>query len=243
MVRRRSVARSGRPREKGWFHGRERKAIKAEREREGEMVPREERRSWVEKRKTAEERWLDRPADNKGSNRRSWAVRKELSARDRSDQDVVKPNLHRVVSSDDEIDYSIKPEFYDPLLDEKDQRWINKHRKGRSSDAVLSCPACFTTLCFDCQRYSTVFSGSSSPELSSTRLVLVFLVSCFTVVTEVGIPPRASDRQKKGARQTPSHTSTDRLIINVVECHSCSTSLGVLSGREIFEFFFIMPTV
>lgn len=58
------------------------------------------------------------------------------------------------VSDDDEIDYSIKPEFYDPLHDEKDELWVHKKRKGRISDAVLSCPACFTTLCLDCQRYA-----------------------------------------------------------------------------------------
>ncbi|XP_042487910.1 E2F-associated phosphoprotein [Macadamia integrifolia] len=58
----------------------------------------------------------------------------------------------QTVSDDDEIDYSIKPEFYDSDLDEKDESWINKKRKGRTSDANLSCPACFTTLCLECQR-------------------------------------------------------------------------------------------
>ena len=57
------------------------------------------------------------------------------------------------VSDDDVIDYSVKPEFYDPNLDDKDQLWIQKKRKGQYSDAVLSCPACFTTLCLECQRY------------------------------------------------------------------------------------------
>lgn len=57
------------------------------------------------------------------------------------------------VSDDDEIDYSVKPEFYDPDLDDKDEAWVHKRRKGRSSDAVLSCPACFTTLCLESQRY------------------------------------------------------------------------------------------
>ena len=30
------------------------------------------------------------------------------------------------------------------------------HIKGVNSDAILSCPACLTTLCIDCQRYSTL---------------------------------------------------------------------------------------
>lgn len=30
--------------------------------------------------------------------------------------------------------------------------------KNFTSDAILSCPACLTTLCIDCQRYGTVIS-------------------------------------------------------------------------------------
>lgn len=62
-----------------------------------------------------------------------------------------------ILADDDEIDYSIKPEFHDPDLDDKDELWIQKKRKGFSSDAVLSCPACFTTVCLECQRYVHLF--------------------------------------------------------------------------------------
>ncbi|KAK9682043.1 hypothetical protein RND81_10G046600 [Saponaria officinalis] len=57
-----------------------------------------------------------------------------------------------IVSDDDEIDYETRPEFYDSDLDDKDESWVTNKRKGRTTDAVLSCPACFTTLCQDCQR-------------------------------------------------------------------------------------------
>jgi hypothetical protein len=60
------------------------------------------------------------------------------------------------VSDDEEIDYSTKPEFYDPELDDKDEKWIHKKRHGSDSDAVLCCPACFTTLCLECQRYMPI---------------------------------------------------------------------------------------
>lgn len=56
------------------------------------------------------------------------------------------------VSDDDEVDYSIKPEFYDSDLDDKDELWMVKKRDSRTSDALLSCPACFTTVCLECQR-------------------------------------------------------------------------------------------
>ena len=50
--------------------------------------------------------------------------------------------MHFLVSDDDEKDYSTKPEFYDTDLDDKDELWVQNKRKGRISDAVLSCPAC-----------------------------------------------------------------------------------------------------
>lgn len=46
------------------------------------------------------------------------------------------------------------PEFYDPDADDRDERWVAKQRKGHKSDAVLSCPLCFTTLCVDCQQHA-----------------------------------------------------------------------------------------
>jgi hypothetical protein len=74
------------------------------------------------------------------------------------------------VSSDDEIDYSVEPEFYDPDLDDVDERWVSKQRKGRTSDAVLSCPACFTTLCLDCQRLSFLTASNSVRRLLDSNM-------------------------------------------------------------------------
>ncbi|KAI3974896.1 hypothetical protein MKX01_005007 [Papaver californicum] len=38
------------------------------------------------------------------------------------------------------------------VSDNKDELRVHKERKGRDLDAVLTCPACFTTLCSECQR-------------------------------------------------------------------------------------------
>ncbi|KAJ0970043.1 hypothetical protein J5N97_022920 [Dioscorea zingiberensis] len=92
------------------------------------------------------------------------------------DQEPEAMDPQELVSSDDEIDYSIKPEFYDPNLDEKDELWVRKQRKEGHSDAVLSCPACFTTLCLDCQRhaeYATQFRAMfvTNCEIKSDKLL------------------------------------------------------------------------
>jgi len=45
-----------------------------------------------------------------------------------------------------------EPEHYDGKLDDKDEAWAVKQRGGHTSDALLSCPCCLTTLCIDCQQ-------------------------------------------------------------------------------------------
>ena len=70
--------------------------------------------------------------------------------------------------------------LYDPEEDDENSRWVEKQRrsyqpqtgtsavgskKGKvrplpSSDAVLDCPACMTTLCLDCQRYANLVQCS-----------------------------------------------------------------------------------
>ncbi|EFN57931.1 hypothetical protein CHLNCDRAFT_20299 [Chlorella variabilis] len=46
------------------------------------------------------------------------------------------------------------PEFYDAEADDKDEAWVQKMRGSHKSDALLSCPLCFTTLCIDCQQHA-----------------------------------------------------------------------------------------
>jgi hypothetical protein len=38
---------------------------------------------------------------------------------------------------------------------EQDEEWVLKQRKGRETDAILSCPCCLETLCLECQRRAT----------------------------------------------------------------------------------------
>lgn len=45
-------------------------------------------------------------------------------------------------------------EFYDPVADDRDEKWAAEQRQGRKSDALLSCPGCLTTVCIDCQQHA-----------------------------------------------------------------------------------------
>ena len=51
------------------------------------------------------------------------------------------------------------PEWYDEALDDRDDQWMAKCRRGRKSDALLSCPACLSTVCVDCQRCGHCHGG------------------------------------------------------------------------------------
>lgn len=45
-------------------------------------------------------------------------------------------------------------EFYDPDADEKAAQKLERLRGGRHSDAILSCPCCFTSICIECQQHA-----------------------------------------------------------------------------------------
>ncbi|KAG9481086.1 hypothetical protein GDO78_010368, partial [Eleutherodactylus coqui] len=87
---------------------------------------------------------------------------------DSEEEEGKKPNRkekRKVLTNDDLL--------YDPHEDDRHQEWVDAKRRSyrnirkrrqsqthptepkalSSSDAILNCPACMTTLCLDCQRY------------------------------------------------------------------------------------------
>ncbi|KAF3456711.1 hypothetical protein FNV43_RR01365 [Rhamnella rubrinervis] len=143
-------------------------------------------------------------------------------------------NSQHTVSDDDEIDYTIKPEFYDPDLDDKDELWVNKRRKGQNTDAVLSCPACFTTLCLECQRH----------EKYLTQYRAVFVVNC-KIGNERSMRQFIT-RPKRGKRRRESGESEVNPgggeIFKQVCCLLCSTEVGVIDEDEVYHFFNVLPS-
>ncbi|PWA47513.1 E2F-associated phosphoprotein [Artemisia annua] len=132
-----------------------------------------------------------------------------------------------VVSDDDVIDYSVKPEFYDPNLDDKDQLWIQKKRKGQYSDAVLSCPACFTTLCLECQRH----------EKYVTQYRAIFVVNCKIKKGEVSDKGSLKRKRfKKGVGSADGESYTP------VGCSVCDTEVGVIDDEEVYHFYNVLPS-
>ncbi|KAI7843356.1 hypothetical protein COHA_003052 [Chlorella ohadii] len=83
------------------------------------------------------------------------------------------------------------PEFYDPEADDKDEAWARRMRRSHRSDAILSCPLCFTTLCIDCQQHDTY----------DNQFRAMFVMNCRVktgeVVTLPTPPPKRGKRQGK----------------------------------------------
>ncbi|KAM7467291.1 hypothetical protein LguiB_014853 [Lonicera macranthoides] len=162
---------------------------------------------------------------------RDREMNSEGSAKEREDS----PNDSlKTISDDDEIDYSVKPEFYDPDLDEKDQLWVQKKRKGQYSDAVLSCPACFTTLCLECQRH----------EKYVTQYRAVFVVNCKIKTDQFS--QSGSQKRKRSRKGRLSIETTGSSIsgetTKPVCCSLCSTEVGVVDEEEIYHFFNVLPS-
>ncbi|CAO3648233.1 unnamed protein product [Mucor fragilis] len=89
------------------------------------------------------------------------------------------PKTKQKVISNDEL-------LYDPDMDDKDEKWVAKQINDDSmrsseqgplddkTDAILSCPMCFTTLCYSCQRH----------EKYADQFRAMFVRNCHTVPGE-----------------------------------------------------------
>ncbi|GLI60556.1 hypothetical protein VaNZ11_002714, partial [Volvox africanus] len=129
--------------------------------------------------------------------------------------------------------------FYDEAADEEDAAWAERQREGRLSDAVLSCPGCFTTLCIDCQRH----------EKYHNQYRAMFVMNCSVEEDEQGgeggggaFNPavgeggcRGGSRRSKRARGSAQYRR--------VCCSVCGTEVGALEvAEELYHFYHIFPS-
>ncbi|CAH1790692.1 unnamed protein product [Owenia fusiformis] len=193
--------------------------------------------------------------------------------------------------SDDETEGSKKKQpkmtnddlLYDPDQDDANQRWVDAHRShgapvgpsgdkkktraAPSSDAVLDCPACLTTLCIDCQRH----------DIYKTQYRAMFVMNCSTNFTEIlrypaeKVNKKLSKRQKKlnknKKKDSPDAASVltdgqqnqddnsmvidgpsgsteadDSDKVHPVTCSECNTEVGVYDSDEVYHFFNVLAS-
>uniref|UniRef100_A0A9J8BSI7 E2f-associated phosphoprotein n=1 Tax=Cyprinus carpio carpio TaxID=630221 RepID=A0A9J8BSI7_CYPCA len=138
--------------------------------------------------------------------------------------------------------------LYDPDEDDRDQAWVDAKRKEyrnqrrlpasanrrnkppavSSSDAVLNCPACMTTLCLDCQRH----------EKYRTQYRAMFVMNCAVNKEEVlryKTPnKRKQNRQRKKARRETTSTSTEAEMESSA-AHDFYFVMSCSTGRERWD--------
>lgn len=167
----------------------------------------------------------------------------------------------RAVPTNDEL-------LYDPDEDDRDQAWVDARRRryhsakrpnagsnpGRaprlmSSDAVLNCPACMTTLCLDCQRHDKY----------RTQYRAMFVMNCTVKRDEVLRYKRQEQQQQQGRRrnrrrgqrtETPMDETPEPApegmqadeVYHPVRCSECSTEVGVFDRDEVYHFFNILAS-
>uniref|UniRef100_A0A8C8IXV2 E2F-associated phosphoprotein n=1 Tax=Oncorhynchus tshawytscha TaxID=74940 RepID=A0A8C8IXV2_ONCTS len=161
--------------------------------------------------------------------------------------------------------------LYDPDEDDRDQAWVDakrrrynekrrlqssRNRRGQSqglpsSDAVLNCPACMTTLCLDCQRHDKY----------RTQYRAMFVMNCtvnkeeilrYKTLNEKNLRSR---KRRKGRQPEPTASTTMEAtdsgavlgmggeeIYHPVQCTECSTEVAVLDKDEVYHFFNILAS-
>ncbi|KAM3918780.1 E2F-associated phosphoprotein [Leptodactylus fuscus] len=164
-----------------------------------------------------------------------------------------KKHKHKVLTNDDLL--------YDPHEDDRDQAWVDAKRRGYrnirksrqsrthsakqkaipSSDAILNCPACMTTLCLDCQRHETY----------RTQYRAMFVMNCTVNKEEVlKFPEQAikNRRRERKKMKTPSADSAmetqskDTEMYHPVKCNECSTEVAVYDKEEVYHFFNVLAS-
>ncbi|GFS80264.1 e2F-associated phosphoprotein [Nephila pilipes] len=137
--------------------------------------------------------------------------------------------------------------FYDPDMDDEDEKWVNEKRRSYifpaskensnqklkplpNSDAVLNCPACLSLLCMDCQRH----------EVYKSQYRAMFVSNCIVIDTETLTYPNKKKKLKSKSGDTAS--CCEKEIFNPVRCSVCNTEVAVYDAEEIYHFFNVLAS-
>ncbi|CAM9133676.1 unnamed protein product [Phaeothamnion confervicola] len=126
-------------------------------------------------------------------------------------------------SSDEEKLHNVADEFYDDEADNADEVWAAENMRPKSkgqkevkSDADLSCPACFTLVCTECQRH----------EGYKNQFRALFVMNVTVQGEEMVLKEDAGVEER----------------LRGVRCSECGTDLGVIDEEEVYHFFNVIPT-
>lgn len=128
-------------------------------------------------------------------------------------------------------------------------------RPNRKSDAVLSCPCCFTVLSYDCQRCVVMHTQHCLPAATHRAHPLwcrhalyehqyraVLVQHCRVVTDQELVLPAVSKRARaKRGRRRGDGTLEGEEVVHPVQCDVCGVEVGVQDKDEIVHFFHVVP--
>ena len=139
----------------------------------------------------------------------------------------------RAAAADDDDDA-----FYASSMDDEDERWVEKQRGGRVSDAILSCPCCLEIVTIDCQRHHRREGQYRAMFVRNVRVDA-------SVALRPADAPDAADGTPANANARASAANEDADAegpFHEVFCDSCGTSVGVRDADEVYHFFHVFPS-
>mmetsp|Transcript_13026 Transcript_13026/g.19171 ORF Transcript_13026/g.19171 Transcript_13026/m.19171 type:complete len:203 (-) Transcript_13026:4055-4663(-) len=147
-------------------------------------------------------------------------------------------------------------QLYCPDMDDTDEAWVHKNLRSdiskpvanksalhdgtesqqrevleseKTTDAVLSCPCCFTTVCMDCQRHVKY------PNQFRAMFVMNITVNWESNLVYDPVVKRLVD-EKKNTLQSPIREEQE--VYYSVHCIQCQTQVAVLDMKEELYHFF-----
>ena len=131
--------------------------------------------------------------------------------------------------------------FYASSMDDEDERWVEKQRGGRVSDAIPSCPCCLEIVTIDCQRHHRREGQYRAMFVRNVR-----------VDASVALRPMDRDAKTDAVDATSANANAREFAANEdadaegpfreVFCDACGTSVGVRDADEVYHFFHVFPS-
>jgi len=197
-----------------------------------------EEEAWEEEQdfvKGIDEKVKELAAEGQEGNQNGFYEEFYFDSEDESKEEV--KNGKRKFKSNDEL-------MYDDNEDEMNENWINEHlmlkdpkskKKTQESDAVLSCPGCFSPLCYDCQQH----------DYYPNQFRAMFVLNCKVIKEEIltffpNQEHKGKSKNGKRKRQENPAAEEEKEVYHPVKCASCGTEVAVMDKDEVYHFFHVI---
>ncbi|KAJ1892909.1 hypothetical protein LPJ66_006069 [Kickxella alabastrina] len=120
-------------------------------------------------------------------------------------------------------------DLYDENADNVDSEWVERQHPG-TTDAVLSCPMCFTQICFVCQHH-TRYEG---------QFRALSVEHCRVLDDQIYVYGR---RGLEAILATVAEEKKKEDLYRLVVCGECETKVGVVDSEDIYHLFHVLTQV